>query len=176
MKKSILLFLSMLILLLSATSGFAEVIWGPKSSSYMFNTTESYWTPNLSITPAQIAAGTFVTINYQVLGVTSYEDISVMLRQFTPGGTWTTNGRAQDVLSPSTLTGSLTLPVVLNTTGLYSFQAWLDAPTTGVTVHFTDYTVSTAKTPLPAAALLLGTGFAGLLGYGKARRRKVKAA
>ncbi|MDO9081783.1 MAG: hypothetical protein Q7U56_00705 [Humidesulfovibrio sp.] len=175
MKKARVLAICLTVLLVSATSSFAAVIWTETPATpigYVNHATNplaswSATTPVLSGTSASFPLTlslTFTTSSFvkapwlYVTGASSGGD---SLR-----------------LTAGSLSLTKTFAVDYQSSGVYAFGAYVESAKlvdAGATWAFKSATLSDTKpatTPIPAAGLLLGSGLLGLFGIGKARRRK----
>lgn len=175
MKKARVLAICLTVLLVSATSSFAAVIWTAPAGSTVY---ANYAFDNKAIW----SSGTL-----NLLGVQGTDTAPLKLAlTFTtssfakPPGlyvTGTLKGITNFMLDSGSASWTETIDVRYSDKGIYAFTAYVGSKksdTTG-TWTFGGATLSNSKpatTPIPAAGLLLGSGLLGLFGLGKARRRK----
>ncbi len=175
MKKARVLAICLTVLLVSATSSFAAVIWSETPAapiSYANHATNklALWsatTPVLSGTSASFPLT--LTLEFATSG------FATAPRMFAKGAS---SGGESYLLTAGSASWKKNFIVDYKSSGVYAFSAYVESfnPANAAgTWAFKSATLSDTKpatTPIPAAGLLLGSGLLGLFGIGKARRRK----
>ncbi len=174
MKKARVLAICLTVLLVSATSSFAAVIWTATGTPSVYQNNyinpSSKWASGvLDLSKVQGAAGPLtLTLSFttdDVLGKTKlYVD-----------GTRVDGRAASWVYGKTDMVFTQPVDVAFNSKGVYSLSAYFTmSGSPAATWTLTGATLSNSQptTPIPAAGLLLGSGLLGLFGIGKARRKK----
>lgn len=174
MKKLTLVVMSLALLLVTATSSFASVVFGA-SGPYNENTP---WTYNLNLAPGTDSA--LLTLNLQLIGNWNLSGpLTLSTKTYLDGFANGSPIPGIAELRPSSLGGggytvSGYIPLLDTKGGLYALE--LASSTPGVALGaFNVVSGSVATTPIPAAFLLLGSGLVGLFGVKRVRRGSAAA-
>lgn len=169
MKKSMLLALCLAIFLALPSLGFAAQIWSTSPST----TFQDIDFPGTPLT-TQWDSG-LISVGPQT-DTTLTLSFVVNFGKLTPESNFVISGLGALPSSFAPLSNGLwTQSFIVPTKGVYQFGAYLENGDASSTWQLQSATLSnSAKTPIPAAALLLGSGVLGLFGVNKSRRNKNK--
>lgn len=176
MKKLLFSLACLFALLAGATNSFAAVIWTAPSTSSIYGGLSNQWTASTGDISAVQGPSSVLTLTLQ-LNATGLAGATRAV-DYLKGSGFAATPTAY-VLQPLTLPGTssaswtVSYDVLYNAAGIYNFSSYLKTPGASSSWTLTSATLSNpAKTPIPAAGLLLGSGVLGLFGLGKARRKR----
>jgi len=164
------------LLLVSATSSFALAVVdtttvGTSGVFTLPGVNNTYYNSQLWTENVVVPVGTSSAVFNMGVTLNGAWNTSITSFQALASGV---NGAITNIYTPnSNLTPSIQIPITLSGAGTYT----LSAQSIGAlgndaswTINSASVTTTPSKTPIPAAALLLGSGILGLFGVNKARK------